>query len=99
MKLEVLLLAPPAYALKIRSRESFEAIYRDQLDRLDAKKVYTDLGPDTVLLWYEKPGEYCHRRLAAAWLEEKLGIQVPELRDDEGRWVRKIPRTLSLFQL
>jgi len=27
----------------------------------------------------EQPGEFCHRRLVAAWLEEVLEIAVPEL--------------------
>ncbi len=32
-----------------------------------------------VLLCFEKSGEFCHRRLVAKWLEQRLGIVVPEL--------------------
>jgi hypothetical protein len=30
------------------------------------------------MLCWEAPGEFCHRRLVAEWLEGELGIQVPE---------------------
>jgi hypothetical protein len=30
------------------------------------------------LLCWEAPGKFCHRRLVAAWLEDALGIDVPE---------------------
>ena len=52
---------------------------RKQLDSLDAKQVVEDLGPDAILLCWESFNVRCHRRLAAEWLEEKLGIVVPEL--------------------
>jgi hypothetical protein len=53
--------------------------YRKQLDLLDAKQVAEDLGPDAILLCWESFNVRCHRRLVAEWLEEKLGIVVPEL--------------------
>lgn len=31
-----------------------------------------------ILLCYEKPSDFCHRRLAANWLESALDIDVPE---------------------
>ncbi|MFH7241760.1 MAG: hypothetical protein ACHWZW_02815 [Spirulina sp.] len=31
-----------------------------------------------ILLCFEKPTDFCHRRLAANWLESELGIEVPE---------------------
>ena len=52
---------------------------RDVLGKLDPAKVYADLGPDAILLCWEKPGEECHRRLVAEWLEKSLGIKIPEL--------------------
>lgn len=51
---------------------------RDVLNKLDPVKVAQELGSDAVLLCWEAPGEFCHRRLVAAWLEEALGIEVPE---------------------
>lgn len=68
------------------NEESFLA-YRDayfaQLDQLDPWKVYDDLK-DCVLVCFESPkdlavgAKFCHRRMVAGWLEEKLGIVVPE---------------------
>ena len=56
-----------------------EQYQKEILDRLDPKQVFADLGSDAVLLCWEKSGEFCHRRLVAAWLEEHLGIAVPEV--------------------
>jgi len=57
----------------------FDREYRKQLDALDAKRVAEDLGPDAILLCWESFNVRCHRRLVAEWLEEKLGIVVPEM--------------------
>lgn len=60
-----------------------EASYRkacqEILEGLDPQKVFDDLAEDAILLCWEAPGKFCHRRLVAAWLEEKLGVQMPEL--------------------
>jgi len=53
--------------------------YRKLLESLDAKQVAEDLGPNAILLCWESFNVRCHRRLVAEWLEEKLGIVVPEL--------------------
>ena len=68
------------------NEESFLA-YRDtyykQLDSLDPQKVYNDLQ-NCVLVCFESPkdlasgAKFCHRRMVAGWIEEKLGIVVPE---------------------
>lgn len=51
---------------------------RDVLARLDPAKVYSDLS-DSILLCWERPGEDCHRRLVAEWIESSLGVKVPEM--------------------
>ena len=77
-------LAPSADLLK-RSKAglpwpAYVAEYRrDVLGKLDPAQVAADLGPGAVLLCWEAPGEECHRRLAAEWLEKNINIQVPEL--------------------
>jgi len=59
-----------------------EAPYREEyqkiLDSLDPAKVAKDLGPDAIMLCWERPGEFCHRRLVAEWLEKHLSQPVPE---------------------
>lgn len=58
---------------------------REVLRTLNPFQVVAELeelsgGADKIaLLCYEKPGDFCHRRLAADWVEKSLGISVPEL--------------------
>jgi uncharacterized protein YeaO (DUF488 family) len=42
-----------------------------------------------VLLCYEKPNEFCHRHIVAEAIEEKYGIQVPEVGIDYLNYERK----------
>jgi hypothetical protein len=54
------------------------------LSKLDPARVYSDLGEDAVLLCWERPGAFCHRRLVAEWFEENLGVLVPEVGEGAG---------------
>jgi len=71
-------LAPRSNMLKM-GEEEYRRKYQFILDRLNPRRVYEDLGEEAVLLCWEQPGEFCHRLLVAAWLEEALGVTVPEL--------------------
>jgi len=65
--------------------------YREEvLSSLDAQKVFDDLDEDAILLCWEKPGAFCHRRLVAEWLEEELGISVPEVKSSGDAGQRKL---------
>jgi hypothetical protein len=68
-----------------------EAVYRERyeteiLKPLNATQVYADLlvltdgHPPVLLCWEDvtKEGQWCHRRMAAAWFERELGFSVPE---------------------
>lgn len=81
------MLAPPPSLLKAAhnglSHEEYEKQYkRDVLDHLDARDVYDaiidEYGDDVALLCFEKPGDFCHRRLVAEWFETELKVSVPE---------------------
>jgi hypothetical protein len=71
-------LAPRPKMLKM-SEAAYRVEYQKILDKLDPQKVFDDLGEDAILLCWEAPGQFCHRRLVAEWLEKHLGITVPEL--------------------
>ncbi len=71
-------LAPPWALVKELDPERFNKLYGEQLDKLDPAVIAAELGPDAILLCWEKPGDYCHRSIVAAWLKKHLGIQVPE---------------------
>jgi len=60
---------------------SYREAYQKILDGLDPQEVFEDLGEDATLLCWEVPGKFCHRRLVAKWLEEHLGVDVPELQE------------------
>ena len=60
-------------------KEAYIKAYHERiLSKLDPQKVYNDLK-DSVILCYEKSGEFCHRRLVAEWLEKELGVIIPEV--------------------
>ena len=40
--------------------------------------IWTSSDVHLVLLCYEKSGDFCHRHLFAAWLSEKIGVEVKE---------------------
>jgi len=73
-------LAPRREMLKM-DEAAYRVAYQKILDNLDPQKVSEDLGEDAILLCYEPPGKFCHRRLVAEWLEAHLGVTVPELRE------------------
>ncbi len=61
-----------------------DAYYNEVLSKLDPQEVYNDLK-DKVLLCWEKPGDFCHRRVVASWIELALpGIKVQELGQSVG---------------
>jgi hypothetical protein len=77
-------LAPKYWFFAKYKQDHDEKFYTEQfqkevLDQLDPQQVFNDLGEDAVILCWEAAGKFCHRRLVAKWLEEKLHIEVPEL--------------------
>ena len=78
------ILAPKIWFFKKYKLDGDVDYYTEQynaevLDQLDPKEVLRDLGEDAVILCWEKPGQFCHRRLVAQWLNEKLGLDIKEL--------------------
>jgi len=56
----------------------YEKQYRELvLSKQDAKNVY-EMFCKSVLLCWEPAGDFCHRRIVAAWIQEELGIEIPE---------------------
>ena len=84
------MLAPGAWFSSV-GRAQYEDRYVDQLYRLDPNHVLADLralagvGVTPVLCCWERRWQieagraWCHRRLVAAWLKARLGIEVAEL--------------------
>ena len=80
-------LAPRPDMLKM-TYEQYRPLYLAILERLDPAKVVADLEylaepHEPVLLCWERPPltatNWCHRTMVAEWLQEKLGMSVPEM--------------------
>ncbi len=82
------LLAPSREAFALKDHAEFEAAYLAGLEEIGSDAIPAALerisrengGRPLVLLCWEKPGEFCHRRIVSAWLEERTGQKVPELK-------------------
>lgn len=70
-------LAPTAAMLSM-NREDYDREFGKLLEKLDAREMFDRLGENAVLLCFESPNAWCHRRLVAEWFEAELGIVVPE---------------------
>lgn len=82
-------LTPPASIIKIEDKELYTKLYYEQvLNNLNPQEVYNELGDNAVMLCYEKYADieqgktFCHRHIVAKWLEEKLGVEVKELENE-----------------
>ena len=62
---------------KITKRE-YTRIYKEQLNKLDPFKIYSELKNSLILCW-EKPEDFCHRHLIADWITANTGIKIKEL--------------------
>lgn len=67
------------------SRNLYEECYRrDVLESQNVHKIFENLamlahGRDIVLCCYERPFEFCHRRLLARYVEEHWRYSIDEL--------------------
>lgn len=57
-----------------------ERYQKERLEGIDLSILKnTDKDDIVILLCYEKPTDFCHRHIVAEYLENTLGITVPEL--------------------
>ena len=85
-------LAPPWEIVKIENEATFRRLYHEMvLSHLNPVHVADDLE-EKVLLYWEPPGQFCHRRLVAEWLEKNLLIEVSELDVPKATAPRSIQR-------
>lgn len=87
------------------SEEKFVKLYREQLSELNPKNVFEHLNLITgnfepILMCHCAKTKFCHRHLAAEWLEKEMKINIMEYNvtdtdRKEGYLTRK--KTPSLF--
>jgi uncharacterized protein YeaO (DUF488 family) len=51
--------------------------------KYDPQKIVDALPDNTRLLCYESAGEFCHRRVLAKWIEDSIGVIIPEWTSEE----------------
>jgi hypothetical protein len=61
---------------------------RDYLDllknrKIDPKWLLHHLPDGAILLCYEAPNEFCHRRILAEWIERHTGVEIPEWKNEK----------------
>ncbi|WP_437187805.1 hypothetical protein SH668x_001216 [Planctomicrobium sp. SH668] len=61
------------------TREEYIREFNQILKTLDPQEVFDSLPEQGVLLCWESPKIFCHRRRVAEWFEENLGIVVCEM--------------------
>lgn len=88
-------LAPSQKAFKIKEEGVFLKVYRaETLDKLDPYAVIKDMGGDDfVMLCWERPSEFCHRRVVAAWIRKHTGLLIEEFNPKLRRhaeWLRRM---------
>lgn len=73
-------LCPPWNMIKNHglSQAEWEKWYRENiLVWIDFDELMLMINNKVLLCW-EKPGQFCHRRIVAKWIEENTGVEVPE---------------------
>ena len=86
-------LAPPRILMEIVEPEKFIPLYRARvLDKLDPMQAIREMGGDNfIMVCFEPPGEFCHRRVVAAWLRKHTGVLIEEFMPGHKRhaeWLR-----------
>jgi hypothetical protein len=80
-------LAPEAKMIHWPEKQ-YTPVFNQMLSKLNPSLVLEELkstskDQDIVLLCYEKPGDFCHRRLVAEWLKKHIAQEIPELSKKE----------------
>ena len=87
-------LAPPKkllydYKSGLVDEKEYREIYsKEVLNKLNPNEVAKKLN-NKVLLCYEKPEDFCHRKLVAEWLENNLDIKINEFGIKKVEFVQK----------
>lgn len=70
-------------------------------DGQTAQTLYDAIPENAILLCYESPNEFCHRRVFAEWIKYELGIEIPELlnqKELEKIKHEKLVETILIFE-
>lgn len=73
---------------------------RDYIDLLKARNVnphqlIKKIPDGSILLCYETPGEFCHRRILADWVERHTGFIIQEWKNEKEKKIEKQNKTID----
>ena len=95
-------LAPRRYMMadNVTREQYIEMYFRDVVGKLSPEKVISDIerlsgGKDAALLCYEKPGDFCHRRLFAEWMLKSTGLDIKEWDPDQKKIEKQVVRQMD----
>jgi uncharacterized protein YeaO (DUF488 family) len=73
------------YKIGMLSEKEYTRQYIELLEERheNPQAVYNSIPHRTIMLCYEKPGDFCHRRVLARWIEDALGVKIPEWTSDD----------------
>lgn len=91
------------------NEEDYIRIYASHLEKLNPENVKEQLyrmtkGEEPILMCWCGQNDFCHRHLAADWIEEKLGIEVKEFskkkfKREKGHIYEDVPEhQLNMFE-
>lgn len=65
----------------ISDEEYGDRYLKELTKKYTAEMVIAGIPDGAILLCYESPGDFCHRRVLAEWVEKETGIVIPEVKD------------------
>jgi hypothetical protein len=68
----------PTWPMLKMPRSQYDEAFDAVLKKLDPARIYASLPSQCVLLCFEAPNVWCHRRRVAEWLEKATGCTIPE---------------------
>lgn len=68
----------PTWNMMKMSAANYNESYRKILESANPEQVWEFLPDKAALMCFEKHPQWCHRRMLAEWLEEKLGVEITE---------------------
>lgn len=81
------------------TKEQYSNLYIELLLKrnITAEYIIETLPNGARLLCYESPGDFCHRRVLAKWIEKQTGFIIPEFTSDEQIQKQKIIQDIFDF--
>jgi len=65
------------------SKKYIELLISREINPVDLYKALTFEYDEIILLCYEPPNKFCHRRVLAKWIEDANHVEIPEWKSEK----------------